>query len=120
MFFLLLLSMNKGIHAKANGDFTEIVSCYGANRHKCNVKLKIEYDHKESMFKLYRTGCHNHSLEHKTDKLRRNRLLQQAGLTTIEIISTKIDLTSNVSSGLSTTSAIDSSSQVKSESIETD
>lgn len=111
--------MNKGIHAKASGDFTEIVSCYGAKSNdKCNVKLKIEYDHNESMFKLYRTGCHNHNLEHKTDKLRRNRLLQQAGLTTVEIISTKIS--SDVSSGLSTTMAIDSSSQVKSESIETD
>lgn len=47
-----------------SGDCLQIANCYGQYKHNCPVKLRIEYKHDDSVYKLYRSGTHNHDLNH--------------------------------------------------------
>ena len=73
---------------KGNGDCLQNVSCYGHYKHKCPVQLKIDYKHEDNVYKLYKSGTHNHGLNHvKTERAKKSDIFEDIET---EIISSKI------------------------------
>lgn len=62
--YFCYISLSSGIRLKNNGDCLQKANCYSLYKHKCPVKLVIDYKHEDSVYKIYKSGTHNHDLNH--------------------------------------------------------
>lgn len=83
-------SLSRGLYVQVNGDCVQKVSCYGHQKHSCPVLLRIDYKHDDSVYKLYKSGTHNHALNHvEIKKSKKTNIFEDIET---ETISSKIEM----------------------------
>lgn len=61
------------MYVRSNGDCVQKARCYGHQKRNCPVLLTIDFKPGDSVYKLYKSGTHNHDLNHVESKKSKKR-----------------------------------------------